>query len=504
MLVANTWEMSIVTNDVVVVGAGPTGLALACGLRAAGVTVRVLDAASGPAVTSRALGLQPRGVEVLDRLGALGDLPERALPILRAVVNLDGRQIARLELGQSTRLHGPRALLLSQAVIESALRDRLDELDGSVEWARSVVGLDADSDGVTLRLGDGSELRAGWVVGADGAHSVIRKSAAIGFPGAPVVEPFLLADVHADIDLPRDGARTWLSGNALLAIFPLPGTDLWRVMSPAPDDAGEEFDQDQIIEFLASRLAAEAGGTIRSSVWTSTFRIQRRLADTYRCGRVLLAGDAAHIHSPFGGQGMNTGIGDAENLAWKLALVIGGQADDHLLDTYEAERRPIAKDVVGTTSGLTEMVLGHGRAARLLRDHVAIPLVNRPWMQRLIAERSSQLQFSYRGGPLGAGRLPFLHGPRPGDRVPDRTCIGEDGVEIRLYDALGPHWALIGPDGFADAARTRLNGVVALRGDGEAMLIRPDGHLAWRGSDRDTLRRWLARVLGPSPAMLTR
>lgn len=492
-------------NDVIVVGAGPTGLAAACALRAAGVAVRVLDAAAGPAVTSRALGLQPRGVEVLDRLGALADLPERALPILRAAVNVDGRQIARLELGQPTRLRGPRALIISQADIEGALRDRHTELGGSVEWARSVTGLDADPDGVTVHLGDGSEHRAGWVIGADGAHSAIRKGAGIGFPGAPIEERFLLADVHADIDRPRDGAHTWLRGKALLAAFPLPGADLWRLMAPAPADPGADFGQTEIIEFLASRLASEAGGTVHAPVWTSTFRIQRRLADTYRRGRVLLAGEAAHIHSPFGGQGMNTGIADAENLAWKLALVIDGRADERLLDAYEAERRPIANDVVGTTSDLTEMVLGHGRAARLLRDRVAIPLVNQPWLQRLIAEKSSQLQVSYRSGPLGTGhRLPFLRGPRPGDRVPDRACVGEDGVTIRLYDALGPQWALIGPDGFAELARTRLDDVVALRGDGEAMLIRPDGHLAWRGSDSDTLRPWLDRVLGRSPAVLTR
>jgi 2-polyprenyl-6-methoxyphenol hydroxylase-like FAD-dependent oxidoreductase len=494
-----------VTNDVIVVGAGPTGLAAACALRAAGVGVRVLDAAAGPAVTSRALGVQPRGVEVLDRLGALGDLPERALPILRAAVNIDGRQIARLELGQPTRLRGPRALIISQADIEGAMSDRLAELDGSVEWARPVTGLDADPDGVTLHLGDGSELRADWVIGADGAHSAIRKSAGIGFPGAPIEERFLLADVHADIDRPRDGAHTWLRGKALLAAFPLPGAELWRLMAPAPADAGAVFGQTEIVEFLASRLASEAGGTVHATAWTSTFRIQRRLADTYRRGRVLLAGDAAHIHSPFGGQGMNTGIADAENLAWKLALVVDGRADEDLLDTYEAERRPIAKDVVGTTSELTEMVLGHGRAARLLRDRVAIPLVNQPWLQRLIAEKSSQLQVSYRSGPLGAGhRLPFPRGPRPGDRVPDRPCVGEVGVTIRLYDALGPQWALIGPDGFAELARTRLDDVVALRGDGEAMLIRPDGHLAWRGSDSDTLRPWLDRVLSPSRAVLTR
>ena len=481
--------------DVIVVGAGPTGLALACGLRAAGVTVQVLDAAAAPAVTSRALGLQPRGVEVLDRIGALGDLPARGLPIARVVITVEGRPMANLEVGQQTSLGGPRALLVSQADIESALRDRLVELDGSVEWGQSVTGLTVHPDEVTLQIGDGSDLAARWVVGADGAHSLVRKAAGIDFPGVPIVERFLLADVHADLDRPRDGAQTWMRGTGMLAAFPLPGEDLWRLM--APDLEGvTPLAQDEIIDVLGSRLAAETGGAIRSTEWTSTFRIQRRLANTYRRGRVLLAGDAAHIHSPFGGQGMNTGIGDAENLAWKLALVASGRADEHLLDTYELERRPIAEDVLSTTSGLTEMVMGQGRVARLLRDHVAVPLLNRRWMQRLITDKSSQLQVSYRRGPLGSGRQLFARGRRPGDRVPDGAYTDGSGAAIRLYDALGPSWALVGPEQFAEVARAQLGEVASLRGEGEPMLVRPDGHLAWRGSDPAALRMWLRRMSG--------
>ena len=217
------------------------------------------------------------------------------------------------------------------------------------------------------------------------------------------------------------------------------------------------------------------------------FRIQRRLADTYRRGRVLLAGDAAHIHSPLGGQGMNTGIGDAENLAWKLALVIGGRADDSLIDTYQAERRPIAEDVLESTSGLTEIVVGESRTARFVRDRIGVPLMNRDWVQRLIAKKASQLQVSYRYGPLGARRWRRLPGLRPGDRVPDREG---------MYEKLGPAWALLGPQTLADVARERLGEVVALRGEGDALLVRPDGHLAWRGTDVAGLRAWLDGALG--------
>jgi 2-polyprenyl-6-methoxyphenol hydroxylase-like FAD-dependent oxidoreductase len=490
-------------SDIIVVGAGPTGLTLACGLRAADVDVRVLDKASGPAVTSRALGMQPRGVEVLDRLGALGDLPDRGLPIRSVTINVDGRELASFPVGQATRLGGPPGLIMSQADIEAALRDRLIALGGDVEWGQGVSGLEPERDGVRVRLDDGSAADASWVVGADGAHSVVRKAMGIGFPGVPVVERFLLADVHADIALQRGGATSWLRGDMMLAVFPLPGVDLWRVMAPAPTGFGDEPAPAAIVDYLGTRLAAEAGGTIRSVVWTSSFRIQRRLADSYRRVRVLLAGDAAHIQSPFGGQGMNTGIGDAENLAWKLALVVSGRAGERLLDTYEAERRPIAMGVLDSTSGVTEIAVGKGRVSRLLRDRIAVPLMNQGWLQNLITERASQLRVSYRHGPLGAGLSRFLPGTRVGDRVADRTCTRLDGASVRLYDVLGPEWVLLGPKPLADVARERLGDVVALRGERDALLVRPDGHLAWRGGDTVGLRAWLDNALGEPVGVLT-
>jgi 2-polyprenyl-6-methoxyphenol hydroxylase-like FAD-dependent oxidoreductase len=491
--------------EIVVVGAGPTGLALACGLRAAGIAVRVFDKATGPAVTSRALGLQPRGVEVLDRLGALGDLPDRGLAIHSVVITVNGRELARLRVGQSMqRLGGQTALLMSQADIEAALRDRLATLGGSVEWDRGVADVIAGPDGVQLRLGNGDEVRAGWVIGADGAHSAVRKAMGVDFPGVPLIEHFLLADVHADIDRPRDNTYGWLRGTQMFVAFPLPGVDLWRLMTAAPPGCPVDPSQDEVIAYLGERLAAEIGGSINSIEWTSSFRIHRRITDSYRRGRILLAGDAAHIHSPLGGQGMNTGIGDAENLAWKLALVMSGRADAALLDTYEAERRPIAKDVLKSTSGVTEFIVGQSWISRLLRDRVAIPLMNRGWVQRLIAEKASQLHVSYRRGPLGVRRQAWLPGLRPGDRVANRTCTHVDGTTLRLYDVLGPGWALLGPEPLADLARKRLSDVTALRGDGDAMLVRPDGHLAWRGTDAARLQAWLDDTLGKRTEVLTR
>jgi 4,5-epoxidase len=200
---------------------------------------------------------------------------------------------------------------------------------------------------------------------------------------------------------------------------------------------------------------------------------------------------------------MNTGIGDAENLAWKLALVVSGRAGERLLDSYEAERRPIAKGVLDSTSGATEVAVGQGRAARLLRDRIVVPLMNQGWLQNLITERTSQLRVSYRHGPLGAGLSRFLPGIRIGDRVADRTCTRFDGASVRLHDVLGPEWALLGPEPLADVARERLGDVVALRGERDARLVRPDGHLAWRGADAARLRAWLDNALGEPVGVLT-
>lgn len=231
------------------------------------------------------------------------------------------------------------------------------------------------------------------------------------------------------------------------------------------------------------------------------FRIQRRLAADYRAGRMLVAGDAAHVHSPIGGQGMNTGIGDAENLAWKLALVVQGLAGEALLDTYTAERRPLATEVLARTTANTRVLVGEGPLTRAVRDWIFVPLLNMPAVQRKATRTASQLWATYRDGPLGG------HGgsPRPGDRVPDRACEQPDGTTVRLHTALGPAWVVLAAKAdpnaarVATAARAHLgDNVVVLhdeREPGEFLLIRPDGHLAWRGDDPAGADRWLTRAL---------
>ncbi|WP_020139902.1 FAD-dependent monooxygenase [Streptomyces sp. 351MFTsu5.1] len=494
---------------VVVVGAGPTGLALACGLALAGVSVRIVDKAERPSTASRALGIQPRGSEVLDRLGALEGLPERSVRVAEFVTHVNGKCLMRLKVGAHAALVDRPVLVNSQAEVEAQLLRRLRDVGVEVEWGREFIDADQDAESVTVQLDDGA-VRARWLVGCDGAHSRVRGSAGIDFPGAPVVDGFFLADVRASLPFPRDVVSAWLHRKGMLGVFPLPGDCVWRLVASAPAD-GEDIGSDRVSHAL--RLAVQEHAGIRpperwTDLWTSTFRIQRRLATRYRSRRVLLAGDAAHVHSPFGGQGMNTGLGDAENLAWKLALVASGRAHSRLLDTYESERRPVAREVVASTSGVTRLAVADNMVVRAVRDHALVPLLRLPTAQRLLWEKSSQLRISYRNGPLGDrwSRLGIGVGLRAGDRVPDLTCLREDGSRTRLHGELGHRWAIVAPAAvaptFAAIARRHLGAdtaVVAVSETGgrrTVMLVRPDAHLGWAGTTPAALDHWLTHALG--------
>jgi 4,5-epoxidase len=449
--------------------------------------------------------LQPRGIEVLDRIGAMGRLCEKAVPLSRSIFRIDGRQVGELSWVNRARQGPPNPMIISQADVEASLRECLADAGGTVEWGCRVVSIEDAGENAVVRLGDGSAIRAEWVIGADGAHSVVRKSAGIGFPGVQRVELVFIADVHADLDTPRDAVAFWVSPVGLLGAFPLPGDNAWRLMAPAADPGRGDCAPEEILAELEAGLAHHGGGSIRSVEWASSFRIHRRLADCYRRGRLLLVGDAAHIHSPVGGQGLNTGIGDAENLAWKLTLVMNGRAHEDVLDSYEAERRPIAAEVLSNTSDVTGLLAGGEARTRLLRDRVVMPMLNQRWMQRHIADKASQLLVTYRSGPLGTrrglrsivGRTP---GVQPGDRMPDVEYRCSDREVTTLYAALNPAWAFLGPEALGAVAKTRLGDVAVLPADGDGILVRPDGHLAWRGRDPHRLASWLDNTFGRSRA----
>lgn len=486
--------------DVLVAGAGPVGLALACGLLQYGVSVRVVDKAPGPATTSRANFVHARGSEVLDRLGALDGLPEESVRAMTITSYAGDRPMMRLRFGDPGMRTAAPPMVISQERVEARLRERLAELGGRPEWGAGLVEARQDATGVTAVLSDGSTVRASWLVGCDGTGSTVRKLAGIGFPGAKISERFLILDgrLEGEPALDRSGTSGWTHADGVFGVMPMPG-GLWRLLAYDAAFQEDKPTEEQIADRMRAILPERTGlpGLRLGEVtWASLFRVHRRLADTYRAGRILLAGDAAHAHAPFGGQGMLTGLGDAENLAWKLALVTRGEAGESLLDTYEAERRPLATTVLRGSTAATRVNIAGSPLGRFLRDQVLMRLFNLAWLQRWTTYSTSQLWVSYRRGPLGGrGRR-----PRPGDRVGDVPCRRADGTPTRLHTELRGVWAVLGDSGTAadaafDAARRRLGDrVVRLSWDGPVALVRPDGHLAGKGGAAG-ITRWLDGAL---------
>ncbi|MFE9623702.1 FAD-dependent oxidoreductase [Streptomyces sp. NPDC006527] len=366
-------------TEVAIVGGGPTGLALAVTLASSGIDFVLLDRLAEGANTSRAAVVHARTLEVLDELGASAELIARGVKITRFAVRDGSRRLLTVPFDTLPTPH-PYTLMVPQYETESVLLARLRALGGDVHRPYEVASVVQDEDGVTLTMSTGETLRAGYAVGADGMHSTVREAAGIGFSGGAYGESFVLADVAMEWT-PGPGEVSLTFGTAgLTVVAPLPGGH-YRVVATV-DDAPAAPDLAFVQQILDARAPGQA--KVTECVWSSRFRVHHRVADHYRAGRLLLAGDAAHVHSPAGGQGMNTGIQDGHALG--RALAAGA------LDGYEAQRRPVAQRVVAFTDRMTRVATARHPLVRGARN-LALPLLSHTGMPRKLATELAELNY---------------------------------------------------------------------------------------------------------------
>jgi 2-polyprenyl-6-methoxyphenol hydroxylase-like FAD-dependent oxidoreductase len=470
--------MGVEMIDVIVAGGGPTGLMLAAELRLHGVRVLVLEKDAEPTRQVRALGLHVRSIEVMDQRGLL----ERFLahgkqyPLGASFAWISKPAPDRLDTAH------PYILGMPQTTIDRLLAERAVELGAEVRRGSELVGLSRDDDGVTVELADGEQVRSRWLVGCDGGRSTVRTLLGVDFPGEPAGVEWLLAE--AEVAEPSEALNT--------------------VAGPAPHEEGvyrivlraEEVAEDRTVpptfEELKQRLREVAGTDfgVHSPRFVSRFGDATRLADRYRVGRVLLAGDAAHIHPPMGGQGLNLGIQDAFNLGWKLAAEIEGWAPAGLLDTYHTERHPVAADVLDNTRAQSELLSpepGPQAVRKLVSELMDFDEVN-----RYLIEKITAIGIRY---DLGEGHELL------GRRLRDVALKGGRLYEL-MHDGRGlllDQTGRLAVAGWAD----RVDHVVDVSEelDVPAVLLRPDGHVAWVGEDQDDLLgrlpTWFGAAAGP-------
>ena len=477
-------------TDVLVVGAGPTGLTLAYDLARRGVAVRIVDRVTAFPNGSRGKGLSQRSLEVFDDFGfadqllKLGTthLPHRKYRGAEIIAEID----PEADLVATPDVPYPTGLMIPQWQVERTLRGRLAEFDVAVELGAELSALTQDADGVTATVG-GSRIRAQYLVGCDGGRSTVRKAIGLRLHGeTPDLQLMAVGDVEVD-GLGRDAWHQWFAGDSAIMLCPLPGTDAFQVQAShelAPDGAPLEPTLETFQQTF-DRVAGVPGVRLHDLTWHSSYRVNVRMVDRLRVDRVFLAGDAAHVHPIAGGLGMNSGIQDAHNLGWKLGLVLAGKATPALLDSYDEERLPIASWTLDITSVLLEAVLAAIRESGGGVDAVA-------------SCELTQLQLGYPWSRLSRNAASRSDGLRPGDRAPDAPCRDPfTGTPTRLFDLFrGPHFTLLGLGGRCapaldglrtDIAKPFLIGPGGLIDDGghaahaygkdALVLVRPDGYI---------------------------
>jgi len=435
-------------SEVLIVGAGPTGLMLANQLGRRGLRPMIIDRHAGPSVQTRALGVQARTLEIYSHLGIV----ERALELGKRATGANlwaqGRSAARIPLGDIGRDLSPYPflLILGQDDNERLLGEALRPWGIAVQWDTELVGLAQEADRVkaTLKQPDGTsrEITAAWVAGCDGARSAVRDLSGIAFQGAPYEHVFFVADTQMTGPMVPDEINVYLWREGFHLFFPMRGTDHWRIVGIVPPALRGR--DDLAFEDVLPSIREEAGTRLsfQECSWFSTYRIHHRRAERFRDRRCFLLGDAAHIHSPVGAQGMNTGLQDAYNLGWKLALVLSGAAGAAVLDTYEDERIPVARRLLVTTDRAFSLAVSDRTLAGFFRTRVMAKILALAMrfdrMQKLVFRTISQIGIQYRGSPLSE-TLPGLPdaAPRAGDRFPwMRLKLSTDGPAEDLFRKL--------------------------------------------------------------------
>ncbi|PJX26114.1 2-polyprenyl-6-methoxyphenol hydroxylase [Advenella sp. S44] len=473
---------SQLTTDVIICGAGAAGLTLAIELARRGVSFQLVEKLATPFPGSRGKGIQPRTQEVFEDLGILDKVVARGGIYPRQRAYREDGSYVESDLAQpadaSPAEPYQRPVMLPQFLTEQIMRERLNELGCQVQFGCELLGFEQDADGITaiLSVASGRQaVRARYLVGADGGRSFVRKTLGVDFPGKTLNVRAIVADV----------TLTGLEGDAwhlfndadmqrMVAICPLAGTDLFQIQAPISPDQPTDLSEKGLTQWLAHRTGRDTI-VVHAVSWASDYQMSARLAQRYRVDRVFLVGDAAHVHPPTGGQGLNTSVQDAYNLGWKLAAVLRG-AHDSLLDSYETERRPVAQAVLG----LSTRLLGDQKQGGVRRGR-----------------ETRQLDLGYTDSPLATELPRRKSGIRAGARAPDAVICGAAGQPSRLFQLFkGVHWTLLAHAGRPETPVSRpglqvhyigaKGDIIDVRGHirdayglepGECALIRPDGYV---------------------------
>ncbi|MDA2807729.1 FAD-dependent monooxygenase [Nocardiopsis suaedae] len=427
-------------TQVLVVGAGPTGLVLALQLHRLGVAVRIIDKHPGVLELTKSAALHARTLEHFRDLGVAARVLAEGRRVDILTLRTGHRDRVSVDFRELADTAYPHMVDIPQARTEHILIDRLTAMGVPVERETTCTGIEQTPEGVTATVttpdGGTETVAAAWLVGCDGAHSTVRDLLGVEFAGAAYADDWVLCDAVVDWPLPRNEMAFSADTDGIYGVFPLPGDRRYRLAYTQHHDRNGDPVEPDLADAQQAMARTGIEGTIESVDQFWTFNLAHRQATGYRRRRVFLAGDAAHVHTPFGGQGLNLGVGDAMNLGWKLATVASGHAPVGLLDSYEAERHRVAKQVVSFTHLGARAMLLRGDPRRHLRDATMAMLQAAPPARHTMARRLSQLSHGYRGTPAVHGHAAHLHA---GDRLPDLELF--DGVAdrtVRLHDLL-PH-----------------------------------------------------------------